>query len=585
MGISIALTTKRAATRAALALLVVACTSGADVSTTTTTTAAPVSSTGEQSRPVITEVAVDRNEVDNYERVDMVVTLDAEFTNPYDQREVALEAVFRGPDGIEMAVPGFWDGRDAWRIRFTPSEVGDWSYQVVAIDHRGPSDPVEGQFSVTTSERHGWLQVGSWVDPSYSFHYFAFHDGTPWYGRGHADLSMTLDGLEAGTGFRAFSEMPASGENYVMWWPMWANNFMARAYDDYAVAQMEIIDLVLEDAEAKGATVIYTIWTHQFLRTNDHPWGKAKWLENGFSRLTDVAGFFTDDESWAWQENYYRYTIARWGYSTAIGMWQTITEINGTESYDQTDPWHERLNAYFLEHDPYRHPTTATQSGSVDWPEGHRLMDVPQMHVYEFTQDPIEAAARMAMWTETMWNREEKPNWIGEYGEEGPQFYPELFHNSNWASLGAGAAMTPTEWNDGFAFDQFTDEMAADMSRLAAFVEGIPLVTLGPVPLQIVSREPEVRGWGVAGDSGGLLWVQDFALEGSTMDEIRADQTVRSGVEVELASLASGTWVVTPYDTRQGTWQEPFTVDCNQPCILQLPDFHADMAFKLERGE
>jgi hypothetical protein len=44
-----------------------------------------------------------------------------------------------------------------------------------------------------------------------------------------------------------------------------------------------------------------------------------------------------------------------------------------------------------------------------------------------------------------MGDREEKPNWIAEYGEEGEQFYPEMFHHSTWMSLVAGATMAPVE--------------------------------------------------------------------------------------------------------------------------------------------
>ena len=547
------------------------------------TTTAPAGIAPVDSGPRIIEATSSTPQVDLYELFELTVKLEAEFGNPYDQREVVLEAVFAGPDGASMEVPGFWDGRETWRVRFTPSEIGNWTYLLTVTDGRGASAPAQGAFEVVASDRHGWLQVGSWVDPSYSPHYLAYHDGTPWYGRGHADLQMSLGGLED-DGFQLFNEMPGSGENYVMWWPMWANNIMARSYDDYSVAQMELIDLVLEDADAKGVTLAYTVWTHQHLRTNAHNWGRGKWLDNGFRHLTDLRGFFTDPEAWAWQENFYRYTIARWGYSPAIAMWQTITEIIGTESYAETDRWHEQLNAYFQDNDPYRHPTTATQSGSVDWPSAHRLMDVPQMHVYEFVQDPIEAAQRMATWTRTMWDREEKPNWIGEYGEEGDQFYPELFHHSNWASLAAGAAMTPIEWNDRHAYGRFTPEMGEDMARFAAFVDQIPLVTLNPVSIEVSSSDPAVRGWAVAGEEGGLIWVQDFSLQGSTIEEIRADQSMLTPVEIAADGL-SGAWSVIPYDTWAGAWLDPIEVDCSGdvPCLIPLPAFQSDLALRLTR--
>lgn len=47
---------------------------------------------------------------------------------------VRFEAVFRGPDGGERVVPGFWDGGRTWRIRFTPERPGEWTYETRAIE-------------------------------------------------------------------------------------------------------------------------------------------------------------------------------------------------------------------------------------------------------------------------------------------------------------------------------------------------------------------------------------------------------------------------------------------------------------------
>jgi hypothetical protein len=47
---------------------------------------------------------------------------------------VRLEAVFRGPDGSNFIVPGFWDGGRSWKIRFAPTMPGEWSYETRAIE-------------------------------------------------------------------------------------------------------------------------------------------------------------------------------------------------------------------------------------------------------------------------------------------------------------------------------------------------------------------------------------------------------------------------------------------------------------------
>ncbi len=169
--------------------------------------------------------------------------------------------------------------------------------------------------------------------------------------------------------------------------------------------------------------------------------------QNGFNQLGDLQSFFTSPEAWAWQENFYRYIIARWGYSPAIGMWQTVSEINGTNAYDQTDPWHKKVNDYFVANDPYRHPTTASSraaAADISWPEGHKVMDAPQVHIYDpLNNNPVGAASVLAQWTSTMWNEAAKPNWVGEFGTPGDAYYPELFHNSIWAALGCRCSHDP----------------------------------------------------------------------------------------------------------------------------------------------
>ncbi|HSN78611.1 MAG TPA: glycosyl hydrolase family 18 protein [Anaerolineae bacterium] len=538
--------------------------------------------------PAIRSIAQDHNELPRYEALEMTVDLEATYANPYDAREITLDGVFTAPDGSEWRVPGFWDGENAWRLRFTPSQEGEWRYQVMAQDAHGVSQPAEDAFQVTASDRHGWLQVGSWIDPAYSPRYLAYHDGIPFYGVGHADaLNILFDGFNLERGVGLFEDMQAAGENYVVWWPFYAMSPVSSSYDSYSVQNLKVIDTVVRNAEQRGIHLVFTVWDHPQLRDDTHAWGDGRWAAaNGFRKLGDIDSFFTGDEAWAWQENLYRYMIARWGYSPAIGLWQTVSEINGTNAYAQTDPWHERVNAYFVENDPYRHPTTASKSGDEDWLAGWQAMDVPQVHLYEFDDGAVASAEVIADWTMDMWNAAEKPNWIGEFGVTDAAQYPELFHNAIWAALGAGAAMTPAEWNSGGSWGRLTPEMKADLARLAAFVADIPLAHWNPQPLSLSSSDRAVRGWGVAGEEGGLLWVQDASLEGQPIAELRADETVRSGVQIAVDGMAAGVYAVRPYDTWQGVYLEPLSLTCTagQPCLIDLPDFTADIALRLENA-
>jgi hypothetical protein len=574
----------------AAACLAAGC-SAATASPTVTVAPTPVAPTATTDLPSISGVSPDRTELPRYESLDLGVALKAKYANPYDARQVSLDGIFTGPDGKQMKVPGFWDGEASWQVRFTPSQVGDWSYQLTVKDVRGVSRPYAGKFTVTASYLHGWLQAGNWVNPAYSGHYLVYQDGNPFYGVGHDDaLNILWDGFNIDTGVSLFNDMKKAGENYVVWWPLYSNSPITPNYDNYSVPSLKVIDLIVGDAQKKGIYLVFTIWDHPELRDSTHAWGNGNWDKNGFHLLGDINSFFTSQEAWAWQKNFYRYIIARWGYSPAIAMWLTASEINGTNAYDQTNPWHQKVNDYFVANDPYRHPTTASMSGDLDWPEGFKVMDAPQVHIYNFQNgsqpaDAVKAADVLAHWTGLMWNEQDKPNWVGEFGTPGDTYYPELFHNSIWAALGAGAAMTPAKWNSGGSWGEMTPAMLADIHRLAEFVSGLPLAQWNPAPLQVSSSDPQVRGWGVAGQDGGLLWVQDFSLEGKSIDVVRSNQALRKGVQVQLQGLAGGIYTVTPYDTWQGVFLAALSANCTagQACTIALPDFKADMAFKIER--
>ncbi len=537
--------------------------------------------------PVIHSVEVDRNEVPRYESMELTLAIDAEYSNPYDAREVELEGIFTGPNGNAMTLPGFWDGEGSWKIRFTPAQEGLWTYSLTVRDVRGNSLPHLGELTVTPSELHGWLQPGHLFDTAYSGRYFVHHDGTPFYGVGHADaLNILIDGFDENEGVRLFDTMKEANENYVVWWPLYTNSPVSSSYDNYSLANMKVIDMIVKDAEKEGIHLIFTIWDHPQLRDDNHPsWDTGNWSRNGFSKLSSPEEFFVSEEAWAWQENLYRYIIARWGCSHAIGMWQTVSEINGTNALEQSDSWHERVNAYFVANDPYRHPTTASGSGEVDWETGHLAMDVPQVHLYEWNGDAVGAAAHTAEWTSRMWERAEKPNWIGEFGVTGDTHYPELFHYSIWAALASGAAMTPAEWNSGGAWGRMTDEMNADISRFAQFVADLPLAEWNPSTLEITASEADVRAWGLAGSDGGLFWVQDFSLAGRSIEEVRSEMSLRSGVQVSVQGLSEGAYVVQPYDTWRGIYLDEIRVECTDSniCMIDLPDFTSDMAFRITR--
>ena len=99
-----------------------------------------------------------------------------------------LTAIFTCTDGRSQGkiikVPGFWDGNNTWKIRFTPPAEGNWSYETVSQDRK--MNRIKGRLIVSgwseeekniNPVRRGFMVVnGSEIRKG---RYFTYSDGTP----------------------------------------------------------------------------------------------------------------------------------------------------------------------------------------------------------------------------------------------------------------------------------------------------------------------------------------------------------------------------------------------------------------------
>jgi len=91
--------------------------------------------------------------------------------NPY--LDVAWSATFRQGDQA-ITVPGFWDGGDSYKVRFSPPATGEWRYET---DSATPAlHGHAGSFTATapTGRNHGPMEV-------FDTFYLRYADGTPFH--------------------------------------------------------------------------------------------------------------------------------------------------------------------------------------------------------------------------------------------------------------------------------------------------------------------------------------------------------------------------------------------------------------------
>jgi hypothetical protein len=102
------------------------------------------------------------------------------YENPLHDAELGV--TFTAPSRRVHAVRGFWDGGTTWRVRFSPDEVGNWTFTTSATPESDAGlHAKKGAFRVSAAkgatrfERHGPIRVS----PSRTFLEHA--DGTPFF--------------------------------------------------------------------------------------------------------------------------------------------------------------------------------------------------------------------------------------------------------------------------------------------------------------------------------------------------------------------------------------------------------------------
>lgn len=116
-----------------------------------------------------------------YEKVELIIELEAEFDNPFDPEQIDVQVEFIAPSGKTRRVWGFFNPTTAdsvWMARLAPTEVGVWKYVVHVRDKHGTAGSKPGSFTVIPSAHHGFVKIAP------NGRYLQYDDGTSFYGIG-----------------------------------------------------------------------------------------------------------------------------------------------------------------------------------------------------------------------------------------------------------------------------------------------------------------------------------------------------------------------------------------------------------------
>ncbi|HTR29941.1 MAG TPA: DUF5060 domain-containing protein [Puia sp.] len=510
-------------------------------------------------QPVITVIRQNSDTVGLYDKFETGLALKAEYANPFDPDQIDVSADFTSPSGKHWPINGFYSAAAGatWKIRFSPDERGVWRYSIRVRDRNGEATSEKRSFMAVASGYHGALIVAP------NRRYLQYRDGTEFYGVG-LWYNDSYTGFDAGrVKPEELDKLKGLGMNFISSFitPLETQATGPGRYDQNICGRL---DQLLELCEQKNIELSLNIWFHAYLSETVWGAGNIRWETNPYQQVTTAKDFYGNAAAWALQEKLYRYMIARWGYSRALGIWFIIDEINGTDGWVKGDTavasqWAAKVHGYFSTGDPYHRPTTGTRSGGVReyWKEGYQTFDLAAREIYERQGWPVnnsstvDSAATSPLASSYMnyagevgrlWKEFSKPILIGETGWDHVFYEPSMpgylaqYHNTLWVCLASGTAMTPFWW----AYSDLLNDnlLTHQVSSFRRFTDSIPFARLsGTAPAQV--RVSKGNAYAIKSDQLIFGWVVNPATD-------------VAGARVQLRSIPKGRYKLMIYHTWRG---------------------------------
>ena len=289
--------------------------------------------------------------VEVWKRTDIILKSSATYDNPY--KDVEIDAVFTHEDGTEIALYGFWNGDNEWRIRFSPTKVGVWSYVINCSNtadtglhnQKGKLLAVENT-GTTALDQHGFVKI------SENGRYFTYDDGTPFYWLGD-------------TNWQAPNYVSISQCNYP---DCLCGNQFLHELNDRLTKGFTVYQTYFDSGESDGGGQLATtsepsIWTDKYDTINPDTFSDK--IDRMFDALADsgmvialglgVHSHTTNAMGKEHLDRVTRYLTAR--YASYPVVWITAQEITGEPQYELWNSSAKIVDAG----DGYNHPQGAHQ--------------------------------------------------------------------------------------------------------------------------------------------------------------------------------------------------------------------------------
>ncbi len=542
--------------------------------------------------PKVISVKAEQDKVEQYEKFEMTVDFEGTYQYPYNPENIDLTAVFTAPSGKRFTVPGFlYSGKvdgvnisDAvWKIRFTPTIAGKWSYYSEVKNPKGSARSELLSFECQPAAKKGFVRV-SRKDPLY----LEFDNGEFYYPIGqNVAWAPSVDAFE-----HYFSKMR---ENKYNWSRVWMSSWQCaiewldvgdfHGLNNYNLKNAQLLDDITDLTKQYDIYYQLVLNQHGQLSTKVDP----EWLNNPYNAKNGgpckkPTEFFTNEEAKKLFKYRMRYIVARWGYSTNILAWELWNELTLSDDYDpQLDiPWQKEMARYINMIDPYRHLVTTSYFGN--FPE--EIWKLPEINYGQIHMYTPEIVTTLDGLYEIMKDYN-KPYFVGEFGgsnlsgidKQDPN--ATVHHAGIWAAYttaSAGDAM-PWEW------DSYIDpnNLYFHWLSLANFNEGEDRrnqdyeYSRGTIE---TADGTILMAQGILNNKRALMWIYDLYRTKFNQGPLKPLDV--KGAYLTLYDMADGEYKVEFWDTYKGTVTSTLQVKCiDAELKIPLPEIKTDIACKV----
>ncbi|MEW6359656.1 MAG: DUF5060 domain-containing protein [Planctomycetota bacterium] len=430
--------------------------------------------------------------------LEVAIDVEADYANPYDPEDVSLCAYFTAPSGrIERVWAFFYqdfrmgDGKDAqalapckgpvWKLRYTPSEVGQYSYIVCLDDGHGLARSTERRFTCEPSDAKGFIRISP-KDPRYLAH----DDGSQFFILGVSGwLPQSLAEID-----KQFELQQQNSENYAFFPTFqWGEvRTQPLVYSQFALWRM---DWILKSAEKHGL----------YLQFFDDEMRRGPFADKAFDQANggpcdSVEMVYTNATARAMSRNLVRQIASRYAHSPNFLLYGFGDEVSFRRPEPLMFTWIQEMVTEFRDADLYRHITIIGE-GKESIGKGSDMVDLGGWYVpardipngigvdiaaYVESQIAPFREMRMAVFSSEGGLCEIGPA-LGKSSDQylGPNGEMIHLHNQIWASFMLGFCGAGTEWvsTQVAKFGQHYHHKA-----FAAYIAGEPLPDLGLEPIK-----------------------------------------------------------------------------------------------------